>query len=92
MTEPSQGYLFNFLCLFCIIVIKTVILVVIIASIGLERLPFKPEGYNFWTWQGRKIHYVVEGEGLPIVLVHGFGASAFHWRYFPVVLLLSENE
>ncbi|XP_021907995.1 pheophytinase, chloroplastic [Carica papaya] len=48
---------------------------------GLERLPFKPEGYNFWTWMGHKIHYVVQGEGFPIVLVHGFGASAFHWRY-----------
>ncbi|KAJ6736764.1 ALPHA/BETA-HYDROLASES SUPERFAMILY PROTEIN [Salix viminalis] len=48
---------------------------------GLERLPFKPEGYNFWTWRGHKIHYVVQGEGLPIVLIHGFGASAFHWRY-----------
>lgn len=48
---------------------------------GLERLPFKPEGYNYWTWRGHKIHYVVEGEGFPIVLIHGFGASAFHWRY-----------
>lgn len=47
----------------------------------MERLPFKPEGYNYWTWRGHKIHYVKEGEGLPIVLVHGFGASAFHWRY-----------
>lgn len=48
---------------------------------GLERLPFKSEGYNYWTWRGHKIHYVVEGEGFPIVLIHGFGASAFHWRY-----------
>ncbi|KAK6922700.1 Alpha/beta hydrolase fold-1 [Dillenia turbinata] len=48
---------------------------------GLARLPFKPEGYKFWTWRGRKIHYVEEGEGFPIVLIHGFGASAFHWRY-----------
>ncbi|EEF40833.1 alpha/beta hydrolase, putative [Ricinus communis] len=48
---------------------------------GLDKLPFKPEGYNYWTWQGHKIHYVVQGEGLPIVLIHGFGASAFHWRY-----------
>ncbi|OAY57421.1 pheophytinase, chloroplastic [Manihot esculenta] len=48
---------------------------------GLERLPYKPEGYNYWTWRGHKIHYVVQGEGLPIVLIHGFGASAFHWRY-----------
>ncbi|OAY78095.1 pheophytinase, chloroplastic [Ananas comosus] len=48
---------------------------------GMERLPFKPEGYNFWTWRGRKIHYVEQGSGQPIVLIHGFGASAFHWRY-----------
>ncbi|XVF17924.1 hypothetical protein REPUB_Repub10bG0166700 [Reevesia pubescens] len=48
---------------------------------GVERLPFKQDGYNFWTWRGRKIHYVVQGEGFPIVLIHGFGASAFHWRY-----------
>ncbi|XP_057951748.1 pheophytinase, chloroplastic [Malania oleifera] len=48
---------------------------------GMERLPFKPEGYNFWSWRGHKIHYVEQGEGLPIVLIHGFGASAFHWRY-----------
>lgn len=46
----------------------------------MERLPFKPEGYNFWTWRGHKIHYVVQGEGPPIVLIHGFGASVFHWR------------
>lgn len=48
---------------------------------GIERLPFKPDGYSFWTWQGHKIHYVEQGEGTPVVLIHGFGASAFHWRY-----------
>lgn len=48
---------------------------------GLDRLPYKKEGYKFWTWRGHKIHYVEEGEGFPIVLIHGFGASAFHWRY-----------
>ncbi|KAL2236295.1 UNVERIFIED_CONTAM: 2-hydroxy-6-oxo-6-(2-aminophenyl)hexa-2,4-dienoic acid hydrolase [Sesamum indicum] len=52
-----------------------------IMASSLEKLPFKPEGYNYWTWRDRKIHYVVEGEGFPIVLIHGFGASAFHWRY-----------
>ncbi|KAL6912263.1 hypothetical protein ACP4OV_001068 [Aristida adscensionis] len=48
---------------------------------GLEMLPFKADGYNFWTWRGRRIHYVEQGAGKPIVLIHGFGASAFHWRY-----------
>ncbi|XP_011623688.1 pheophytinase, chloroplastic isoform X2 [Amborella trichopoda] len=47
----------------------------------MERLPFKPEGYNFWKWHGHNIHYVEQGKGQPIVLIHGFGASAFHWRY-----------
>lgn len=51
------------------------------SCIGVERLPFKPEGYNFWTWRGHRIHYVVQGEGFPVVLIHGFGASAFHWRF-----------
>ncbi|KAJ1420761.1 Alpha/Beta hydrolase fold [Sesbania bispinosa] len=51
------------------------------SSQGFERLAYKPEGYNYWTWRDHKIHYVVQGEGSPIVLIHGFGASAFHWRY-----------
>lgn len=50
---------------------------------GLERLPYKPDGYNYWTWRGHKIHYIVQGEGSPIVLIHGFGASLFHWRFSP---------
>lgn len=51
------------------------------AAGGIMRLPFKSEGYNFWTWRGHKIHYVEQGQGFPVVLIHGFGASAFHWRY-----------
>ncbi|PIA52707.1 hypothetical protein AQUCO_01000522v1 [Aquilegia coerulea] len=47
----------------------------------MERLPYKSEGYNFWKWRNHNIHYVEQGEGFPIVLIHGFGASAFHWRY-----------
>ncbi|CAM6111154.1 unnamed protein product [Calypogeia fissa] len=48
---------------------------------NLDILPFKPEGYNYWQWRDHKVHYVVQGEGKPIVLIHGFGASVFHWRY-----------
>ncbi|KAI3844473.1 hypothetical protein MKX03_023553 [Papaver bracteatum] len=50
-------------------------------STRMEMLPLKPEGYNFWTWRGHQIHYVEQGQATPIVLIHGFGASAFHWRY-----------
>ena len=33
-----------------------------------------------WNWKGYKIQYTVMGEGSPLVLVHGFGASIGHWR------------
>lgn len=33
-----------------------------------------------WIWQGHTIRYTVMGEGQPLLLVHGFGASIGHWR------------
>lgn len=33
-----------------------------------------------WNWQGRQIRYTVAGEGKPLLLIHGFGASLGHWR------------
>ncbi len=34
-----------------------------------------------WTWQGFSIQYQTGGtQGAAIVLVHGFGASSYHWR------------
>jgi len=33
-----------------------------------------------WDWRGYDIKYVAHGEGPPIVLIHGFGASIGHWR------------
>lgn len=32
------------------------------------------------TWQGNQIQYTVMGEGQPLLLIHGFGASIGHWR------------
>ena len=82
ITEPAQG-LFSF-AFFIIISYMGFLFLNLVKSnsfIGVERLEFKPDGYNFWTWRGHRIHYVVQGEGFPIVLIHGFGASAFHWRF-----------
>lgn len=34
-----------------------------------------------WTWQGFPICYQTQGEtGAAVVLIHGFGASSWHWR------------
>lgn len=35
---------------------------------------------NTWMWQGNAIRYTVMGEGKPLLLLHGFGASLGHWR------------
>ncbi|RZM78584.1 alpha/beta fold hydrolase [Leptolyngbya iicbica] len=33
-----------------------------------------------WNWQGHRICYTIQGQGQPLVLIHGFGASIGHWR------------
>lgn len=33
-----------------------------------------------WAWRGHQICYTVLGQGQPLVLIHGFGASIGHWR------------
>lgn len=37
-------------------------------------------GCSTWTWRGMRLNYLVRGQGPPILLVHGFGASVAHWR------------
>ncbi|BDA43323.1 probable haloalkane dehalogenase [Coccomyxa sp. Obi] len=49
---------------------------------GVQRLPLRKEGWNFWDFEGNKVHYIQAGtSGTPVVFLHGFGASAYHWRY-----------
>ncbi|KAG2494148.1 hypothetical protein HYH03_007784 [Edaphochlamys debaryana] len=54
---------------------------------GLQRIKYEPSGWCYWNWewegQERKIHYIKAGtKGDPVVvLVHGYGASSYHWRY-----------
>ncbi len=34
-----------------------------------------------WMWRGYAINYRADGEtGIPVLLIHGFGASVGHWR------------
>ena len=39
-----------------------------------------------WSWNGNRINYVDLGGSTavnkpPLLLIHGFGASVYHWRY-----------
>ncbi len=37
---------------------------------------------NYWNWKGFKIFWSIKGKDnkQPIILLHGFGASSWHWR------------
>ena len=51
---------------------------------GVERLALQTEGWSFWEWRGHRCNYISAGEtndGPIVVLVHGFGAHSYHWRY-----------
>ena len=58
-------------------------------DMGLQRLAYSPSGWSTWRWrsaaqgQSFEINYVSAGPetGERLLLVHGFGASAYHWRY-----------
>src|SRR6267154_6224000 len=46
----------------------------------------------FFDSDGVKIHYIVEGKGEPVILIHGFAASiAANWGGPGVIKALSEN-
>jgi pimeloyl-ACP methyl ester carboxylesterase len=49
---------------------------------GVERLALQPGGWNTWRWRGHAVNWLAAGEAGPaVLLIHGFGASAYHYRY-----------
>lgn len=49
---------------------------------GVTRLQLLPKGWNSWKWRHHNINWLSAGESGPVVLlIHGFGASVYHWRY-----------
>ena len=47
------------------------------------KLPWIETGYQTWNWKDHNINYIEMGDKSKpaLVLIHGFGASSYHWRY-----------
>ena len=63
---------------------------------SMTRLDWKENGYKSYMWNNHKINYIDLGKSSdpnqnkpPLLLIHGFGASVYHWRYN--IPALSEN-
>ena len=50
---------------------------------SIERLEWNDNGYKTWKWKDHVINYLEMGDKSKpaILLIHGFGASAYHWRH-----------
>ncbi|KAG1657437.1 hypothetical protein FOA52_011717 [Chlamydomonas sp. UWO 241] len=50
---------------------------------GLTRVKYEREGWSYCTLGGHRVHFAEAGDrgGPVVVLVHGYGASCYHWRY-----------
>ncbi len=50
------------------------------AEVPYPALPTALPTPHEWQWRGFQVKYTVMGEGPPLLLIHGFGASIYHWR------------
>jgi pimeloyl-ACP methyl ester carboxylesterase len=81
---------------------KRAALIMVAAIVTLSSTRFEPRAVaqtggrrqadRMFDAKGVKLHYIVEGEGEPVVLIHGLGSSArINWRMPGVVSLLSKK-
>ena len=61
-------------------------------SIASQLTPVAPFQFLNWNWRGYTIRYAVMGQGRPLILIHGFGASIGHWRKNVPALVAAGNQ
>jgi pimeloyl-ACP methyl ester carboxylesterase len=47
-------------------------------DVAIEK--FQTPNSHFFEWNGIQLHYVERGEGIPVIMLHGFGGSFDNWR------------
>ena len=51
-------------------------------TFGVKRVAYEERGWEVWNWRGIDVNYISYGNtGPPVILIHGFGASSYQWRY-----------
>ncbi|MER9137140.1 alpha/beta fold hydrolase [Mesorhizobium sp. M0830] len=79
MILPILSWLLGALLLIAILWVASLVLATLWIAAKAERL-VPPVG-KFIEIDGKSIHYVDQGEGRPIVFVHGLGAQLHHFRH-----------
>ena len=52
----------------------------LIISKAEDKAKFTQPTSHFLSWRGAEIHYTDEGQGVPVVMIHGFGGSFLNWN------------
>jgi pimeloyl-ACP methyl ester carboxylesterase len=52
----------------------------LIISKSEDKARFTQPASHFIMWRGSEIHYTDEGQGIPVVMIHGFGGSFLNWN------------
>ena len=52
----------------------------LIISKAEDKARFTQPTSHFIKWRGSEIHYTDEGQGIPVVMIHGFGGSFLNWN------------
>ena len=47
---------------------------------ALVRKELEQPNSKYFSWKGNMIHYVDEGQGIPVLMIHGFGGSHYNFQ------------
>ena len=73
-----------------IVALLSLIVMIPVAAVSAQE---KPKSGYFTTSDGVKIHYLVAGKGVPVILIHGYtGSAEGNWFSNGIALALAKNH